>query len=390
MNPAILNKEVQDFIGENIHADTSRILLSKSPFPEVSSRELAEQIDSRKRCEKKLPLWFSTPGIYYPPKLSVEQASSEVTAQFKATLAKGKTLLDLTGGFGVDSYYFEKAGMQVLHSEINSELSVIAEHNAKILKARNIQFNKGNGLELLSSGNQFDTIYIDPSRRVATQKVFKLRDCEPDVPNNLELLQRFSSRLIIKTSPLLDIQAGLLELGNVNQVYILSVKNDCKELLWVLDTGKVTEPEIICHTFDDEQHEYRFEISEERAFSLSEYSNPLTYLYEPDVALLKGGVFKLISRDYEVKKLNQNSHLYTSNELKSNFAGRKFLIKKWGDYKAFMKGNKLEKANIISRNFPLNPVEIKKKHKVKDGGNDFLIFTTGPTGQLLVVQCSKI
>ena len=390
MNPAILNKEVQDFIGENIHADTSRILLSKSPFPEVSSRELAEQIDSRKRCEKKLPLWFSTPGIYYPPKLSVEQASSEVTAQFKATLAKGKTLLDLTGGFGVDSYYFEKAGMQVLHSEINSELSVIAEHNAKILKARNIQFNKGNGLELLSSGNQFDTIYIDPSRRVATQKVFKLRDCEPDVPNNLELLQRFSSSLIIKTSPLLDIQAGLLELGNVNQVYILSVKNDCKELLWVLDTGKVTEPEIICHTFDDEQHDYRFKISEERAFSLSEYSNPLTYLYEPDVALLKGGAFKLISRDYEVKKLNQNSHLYTSNELKSNFAGRKFLIKKWGDYKAFMKGNKLEKANIISRNFPLNPVEIKKKHKVKDGGNDFLIFTTGPTGQLLVVQCSKI
>jgi hypothetical protein len=390
LNPAILNKEVQDFIRENIHADTSRILLSKSPFPDVNSRELAEQIDSRKRCEKKLPLWFSTAGIYYPPKLSVEQASSEVTARFKATLTKGKTLLDLTGGFGVDSYYFEKAAMQVLHSEINPELLKIAEHNAKVLKSTNIQFNKGDGLELLSSGEQFDTIFIDPSRRVNTEKVFRLRDCEPNIPHNLALLQRSSARLIIKTSPLLDIQAGLLELGNVNQVYIISVKNDCKELLWVLDADKATEPEIICHTFDDEQHEYRFKISAERAFTLLEYSDPLTYLYEPDVALLKGGAFKLISRDYEVKKLNQNSHLYTSEELKNDFAGRKFLIEKWGDYKAFMKGNKLQKANIITRNFPLSPEEIKKKHKVKDGGNDFMIFTTGPTGHLLVVQCRKI
>lgn len=390
MNPAILNQDVQDFIRENVHADTSRIRLSKSPFPEVSSRELAEQIDSRKRCEKKLPLWFSTPGIYYPPKISVEQASSETTARFKAALAKGKTLLDLTGGFGVDSYYFEKAGMQVLHSETNQELSEIAEHNAKILKATNIGFNKGNGLELISSGKHYDTIYIDPSRRVNTQKVFKLRDCEPDVPGNLDLLKRSSSRVIIKTSPLLDIQAGLLELGNVNQVYILSVKNDCKELLWIIDGDQVSEPEIICHTFDDEEHEYRFKISGEKAFTINHYSEPLSYLYEPDVALLKGGAFKLISRDYEVMKLNQNSHLYTSDELKSNFAGRKFEIEKWGDYKAFMKSNKLQKANIISRNFPLTPEGIKKKHKLKDGGNDFLIFTTGPSGELLAIHCRKI
>jgi hypothetical protein len=217
-----------------------------------------------------------------------------------------------------------------------------------------------------------------------------LRDCEPDVPSNLELLQKSASRIIIKTSPLLDIHAGLLELGNVNQVYVLSIKNDCKELLWVIDAEHGIEPEIICHTFDDEDHEYRFKISEEKAYTLSEYFDPLTYLYEPDVALLKGGAFKLISRDYEVMKLNQNSHLYTSNELKANFAGRRFLIEKWGDYKAFMKNNKLEKANIISRNFPLSPLEIKKKHKVKDGGNEFLIFTTGPAGQLLTIQCRKI
>lgn len=391
MNPNVLNTDVQAFIQENLHTDTSRILLSKSPFTGVSSRELAEQIDSKQRCEKKLPLWFSTPGIYYPPKISIEQASSEITARFKSTLVKGKTLLDLTGGFGVDSYYFEKAGMTVMHSEVNLELSEIAEHNAKALNAAAITFYKGSGLDLLNAGRFFDTIYIDPSRRVNTQKVFRLKECEPDIPENLSKILKSCSRLLIKTSPLLDIQAGLVELGNVSQIYIVSVKNDCKELVWVIDSDQqAPEPEIICHTFNEDEKEYRFKISEERAFVLTQFSEPLKYFYEPDVALLKAGCFKLISKDYSLLKLNINSHLYTSAELNEDFAGRKFIIDQWSDYKIFTKTNKLKKANIISRNFPLGNAEIKKKHRIKDGGDDFLIFTTGPAGQLLVVQCRKV
>ena len=391
MNSAILHSDVQAFIEGNLNTDTTRILLSKSPFDNVTSRELAEQIDSKKRCEKKLPLWFSTPGIYYPPKLSIEQASSEVTARFKATLSKGRTLLDLTGGFGVDSYYFEKAGMQVLHSELNSELSEIAKYNAQVLNAPAITFYQGNGLDLLKTEQFFDTIFVDPSRRVKSQKVFQLKDCDPDVPQHLERLLSACSRLIIKTSPLLDLQAGLKELSDVTSVYVVSVKNDCKELLWILESGKEkAEPEIICRTFNDEEHDYRFLISEERSLTLTQFSAPLRFLYEPDVALLKAGAFKLISKDFEILKLHTNSHVYTSETLNKKFPGRKFIIEKWGDYKNFMKQNRLHKANIITRNFPLSPPEIKSKHHVTDGGDQFLIFTTGPLGQLLTIQAHKV
>lgn len=392
MNPAILHTEVQAFIQANLHTDISRILLSKSPFSEVSSRELAEQIDSKVRCEKKLPIWFSTAGIYYPPKISIEQASSEATAKFKATLAKGTTLLDLTGGFGVDSYYFADAGMQVLHAELNPELSDIAKYNAQILNAPGISFYQGDGMDLLSDGRFFDTIYVDPSRRIKTQKVFMLKDCEPDIPQNLNHLLQHCSRLIVKTSPLLDIQSGLGELEHVSEIHVVSFKNDCKELLWIIDPEtQLEEPEVYADVLEDERNgKFRFKISEERHTFLTQFSEPLKYLYEPDVALLKAGSFKLISRNYDVIKLHKNSHLYTSNEVNENFLGRKLLVLKWGVYKNFMKENTVQKANVISRNFPLSPQEIKKKHKFIDGGDDFLIFTTGSQNQLLVIWCKRL
>ena len=391
MNLNILHNDVQNYIEENLYRDINRILLSKSPFDNVSSRELAEQIDSKRRCEKKLPLWFATSGIYYPPKLAIEQASSETTAKFKSSLVRGKTLLDATGGFGIDSYYFEKAGMKVLHSEINSELSEIVQHNAQALGILNINFHQGDGLSLLNSGRSFDTIYIDPSRRVATQKVFQLQDCEPNVPGNIDMLLAASKRLIIKTSPLLDLQAGIKELRNITRIYVVSVKNDCKELLWILDSDSTaSEPEIVCRTFNELEQEYRFKVSEERAFILKDFSEPQNFLYEPDVALLKAGCFKLLCQDFKINKLHLNSHLYTSEDLQSSFPGRKFMIKEWGEYKSFMKANHRQKANIITRNFPLSPPEIKKKHRIKDGGDDFLIFTTGPSGQLLTILCMKV
>lgn len=369
------------------------MLLGKQMFEGINTKELTEQIDSRKRCEKKLPLWFDTPLIYYPPKISVEQSSSEITAQFKATLAKGKTLIDLTGGLGVDSYYFEKHGLEVTHCETDRELSNISKHNSKILSAPNIQFYAGDGLNRMVKDSFYDTIYADPSRRVNSQKVFKLRDCRPDIMENLHLFKSRSLRIIIKTSPLLDIQAGLSELGQVNQIYILSVKNDCKELLWVIDTQeKSADTEIVCITFSNntEFKKYKFILAEERSFTFTQFSKPLNYLYEPDAALMKSGAFKLITRDYQVFKLHPNSHLYTSNEFRNDFMGRKFLVFKIIPYKNFSKENKVKNANIISRNFPLNTAKIKDKHKLKDGGDDFLIFTTDYLGVMIVIHCKKI
>lgn len=393
MNTAILHTEIQDFIQKNLETDTTRLLLGKSPFAGISTRELAEQIESKKRCQKKLPLWYSTPGIYFPPKISIEQASSQATAMYKANLIQGESLIDLSGGLGIDSYYFSRKARQVVHCEINAELSGIAQHNAGVLEVKNMQFIQGDGLqELLSSAQNFDTIYVDPSRRVNTQKVFLLEDCEPNVPGNLDLLLSKASRIIIKTSPLLDIHSGLQELKQVSAVHILSVKNDCKEVIWVIDRDfQGQEPEIICTAINPEEtRQYSFKSSEEKEFTVDHYSEPLDFIYEPDVSLLKAGCFKLLTRDFKIQKLHQHTHIYTSTKLESNFIGRQFKLLHCYNYRTFIKENKLKQANIISRNFPLSPLEIKKKHRINDGGQDYLLFTTGPQNDLLVLHCQRL
>lgn len=391
MNPAVLNKEVQEYINAHLGEDISRILLRKSPFKNVSSRELAEQIEAKKSSEKKLPTWFNTERIYFPSKLSIEQTSSELTAQYKAGLIKGEKLIDVTGGFGVDSYFFSKNTRSVVHTEINSELSTIAKHNAKILGVSNITFIEGDGIEYLKDTPEvFDTIYIDPSRRVKSQKVFFLSECEPDVVANLDLLLSKSERIIIKTSPLLDIQSGLRELKNVSQIHIVSVRNDCKELLWIIDKDFSDEPEIKCVALTDHIQTFLFKPAEEKQLSIEAFSLPEKYLYEPDVALLKAGSFKLISKRFDLKKLSPNTHLYTSDFLKDDFLGRKFKVILSQTYKDFIRSKNITKANIISRNFPLSPAEIKKKHKLEDGGNHYLIFTKGPSEQLITIHAHRI
>ena len=199
MNRHILEKSVQDFLNDHLESDLSRIALSKSPFENVSSRELAEQLDGRKRAKKKLALWYQNPSIFYPPKLSMEQCSSELTALYKSQLIRGNAVIDLTGGFGVDAYYFSNKAKKVLHVEQNEELSTIAQHNAGILGATNIQFKHAESLEFLKNTTEtFDTIYIDPSRRIESKKVFLLRHTEPDVVENLPFFFSKAPRLIIK------------------------------------------------------------------------------------------------------------------------------------------------------------------------------------------------
>lgn len=392
MNRELLNGEVQAFINKHINAEISRISLSKSPFPYISSKELAEQIYSKARSAQKLPLWFKTPGIYFPPGVSIEQASSEIAARYKSGLIHGKSLIDLTGGFGVDSYFFSMKGAQVTHCEINTELSEIAEHNFNILDA-DISCLNIDGLEYLKSTERtFDTIYIDPSRRKDSRKVFMLEDCEPDVPGNMDLLLNKADRIIIKTAPLLDLQSGLRELKQVSEIHILSIRNECKEILWIIDRDtRETDPLIICAALsNDKCGMYSFRLKEEKEWNISRYSEPLAFIYEPDVALLKAGCFKLISRDFGIHKLHQHTHLYTSEELKPEFIGRSFkLLKEW-KYGAFIKEHSFKKANIICRNFPAGPEALKKKLRINDGGEDYLLFCTGSSNELLVLHCQRI
>jgi 16S rRNA G966 N2-methylase RsmD len=392
VNPEILTKQVQQFINEHLDDDIRRILFKKSPFKNVSSRELAEQIESKKRCEKKLPSWYHALNIYYPPKLAVEQASSELTANYKSNLIKADTLVDLTGGFGVDSYYFSRKVPHVTHCEEDLTLSEIAGYNSKVLGALNILFISRNSMEYLrDTDNFFDIIFIDPSRRIKTKKVFLLKDCEPDVISNYSLLLSKGKRIIIKTSPLLDIQSGLNELKHVSEIHIVSVKNDCKELLWIIDRDFNEEPEVTCAAINGtETQRFSFKLSAERSLILKTWSPPLQYIYEPDVSLLKSGCFKLIADRFNLNKLHPNTHLYTSGELNEKFMGRKFKVISCTSYSNFSRNNALNKANVITRNFPLLPEEIKKKYHIRDGGSSYLIFTTGPSNQSLVIQAERL
>ncbi len=391
MNKNILDSEVQKFIHQNLQVDIPTLSLKKSPFALVSSKELAEQIDSKKRCEFKLPRWFNTQGIYYPAKIAIEQASSEITAKYKAELIQGKELIDLTGGIGVDTLFFAMKITSVTHCEINQDLSEIAEYNSKLF-GLDINYIHSNGLEyLLNSNKTFSTIYIDPSRRISSKKVFMLKDCEPDIIRNLLLLRDHSSRIIIKTAPLLDIQSSIKELKQVHSIHVVSIKNECKELLIIIDKEQESDdPLITCALLGDGEKTYSFKLSEEKEFQIHKYSEPLEYIYEPDAALLKAGCFKLITRDFNTNKIHQHTHLYTSNELLNSFPGRKFILKKAWDYGAFIKENQVKKANIICRNFGLSPEEIKKKLKINDGGNEYLLFCTGPKNERLVLNCERI
>ena len=392
MNYELLKPEVQHFIISHINDDINKILLGKSPFPGISTRELVQQIDGKKRIEKKLPNWFNTPGIYFPQKLNIEQSSSELTAAYKSKLIQGDSLIDLTGGFGVDVTYFSKYAGQVYHIEQNEELSNIAAHNSKILGISNIEFIKANSIEFLQEAkDNFSTLYVDPARRIESQKVFLLKDTLPDVVSNLPLFLSKAERVIIKTSPLFDIQSGLRELAHVSEIHVVSIKNDCKELLWVIDRNFEGEPIIIASCLNqDTEERFSFKLSEEKDLPQAETAAPEQYLYEPDVALLKAGGFKSIGSRFELKKLNPNTHLYTSESFSNKFPGKVFRIREVAMYKEWIKARQRKKANIVSRNFPLSPDQIKKKHKLTDGGDDFLFFCTGNKNQLLVIDAQKV
>ncbi|MFC3559159.1 THUMP-like domain-containing protein [Pedobacter jamesrossensis] len=390
MNRKILDKAVQDYISSHLNADVNQIALSKSPFADVSSAELANQISAKKKSQKKLPTWFNTDGIYYPPTLSIEQTSSEITAKYKSGLVEGENLIDLTGGFGVDSYYFSKTVSQVTHCEINVELSEIANINAKALKVKNITFEAKDGLELLKNKDSFDTIYIDPARRATKGKVFMLKDCTPNVVGNLDILLEKSNRIIIKTAPLLDLTAGLQELKFVSEIHVVSIKNECKELLWIIEKGFSKELKITAATINDETKLFSFSKSELNCSpTLAKEINNFSYLYEPDAALLKSGAFNLIGNRYNLEKLHNQTQLYVSDNKETRFPGRIFKINEILS-SSDLKKQKFLVGNVVVRNYPAKAEELTKKFKIKSDDTKFLIFTKNSKEENIVINAEII
>ncbi len=386
----LISKEVQDFITNNLKTDLSKLILKGSPFADLDIKKIAIQIESKNKAIKKLSTWYKTNGIIYPPKLNLEQASSEVTANYKASLINNGSLIDLTGGFGSDAYYFAQNASSVTHCETDEELSEIVKHNFEVLGIKNVTTVVGDSTEFLKNCKEnFETIYVDPSRRANAGRVFMLKDCEPDVVANQKLYLKKAKRVIIKAAPMLDIQAALKDLKNVVEIHVVSLKNECKELLFVLEQDATDEPTINCVLLGSQDSKIiSFNFAEEKKAE-SKAGKLKNYLYEPDACILKAGMFKLLTERYPVSKVHQHSHLYTSNEL-IDFPGKRFKIVKSILFNDFTKAQVPKQINLVCRNFNLKPDELKKQFKLKDGGNDFLFFSTNYKEQKIVIHATKL
>jgi hypothetical protein len=392
LNLDILNPKIQEFINLNIGVTISKLALKKNPFPTVEWGSILNQIAAKTKAKEKLPTWFSTPNIIYPSKISVEQTSSEKTAFYKASIVSGENLIDLTGGFGIDDYYFSKKVKKVVHCEINTELSEIVKHNFKQLNVENITCQAGDSLATLNALDpRWDWIYIDPSRRSDVKgKVFMLKDCLPNVPEYLDLYFTKSDAVLIKTAPILDITAGLSELKYVKTIHIVAIDNEVKELLWELNKGYDGKIKIKTISISKEKID-TFDFILNEYSEIPTYSLPQKYLYEPNSSIMKSGGFDEVASFYKLNKLHKHSHLYTTDHLIS-FPGRIFKIENSILYsktemKQFLEN---QKANITTRNFPETVESIRKKWKIKEGGNLYCFFTTDENNNKIVLICSKL
>jgi hypothetical protein len=395
---SLLSPNLQSFIEEHQHDDPNDIYLKYESIFGLPTSVVVNQITGRKKSKEKLPTWFNTKQILFPPAINIEQASSERAAELKigkireelGTFAPGK-ILDLTGGFGVDSYFFSQVFDQVTLVEPNPQLLEIVKHNFQILEVTNVNFHNATAEEFLPSlvpEHSYDLIYVDPSRRLKdNRKVFSFNQCEPDVIKLLPKLFQISSRILVKASPLLDITLGLRELREVRKVIVTAIDNECKELLFFCHQGIKQEPMIeAINLSSSETNTFSFFPSDESS-SKVEYGDPLSFLYEPYASVLKSGAFKLISSRFKCHKLQPNTHLYTSNQLVKTFPGRIFQIESFvkPDSKTLKNFFSDSKGNVVVRNYPLTVDELRKRTGLRDGGEKFLIGCSGVNKKFLIV-----
>lgn len=379
----VAGQDVQDFISANEGQDEAALLLKNQQLFGIPFAVIAQQLHGRRKARERLPTFFSTRGIIYPLSLNLEQCSSEATANYRNSLVESiiqqrESVADLTGGFGVDSLFFSKLFSTVHSVEPNADLLEIARHNHNVLHATNISHHALTAENFLASTPwTFDLIYIDPSRRnEQNKKLFRLADTQPNVVELLPKLLARTQFILVKASPFLDIQQGLSELMHVEKVVVVAVRNECKELLFLVNKNYTQEPNVIAvdlSSSGDITDQFVFRLSVEKLLNTLP-SPPLQYLYEPHAAILKAGAFKSIATIFGVQKIQTNTHLYTSNLLVADFPGRVFEIKALQP-----QANELNqwlpdgKANVITRNYPLSAEELKRKLKLKDGGDNYVI-----------------
>ncbi len=405
-----MNQATQDFIRQHQDDDVRQLAFLGSKYPEVNMPFALDQIRGRKMARVKLPRWASLEGIIYPPHISMEQCSSEQTALYKAELAarllglpvpsseneKESEFVDLTGGFGVDfSYIASRLGVKSMYVERQAHLCEAAKENFGRLGLKNAIVKNGDGIKVLHSLKDLKLIFIDPARRDdAGNKVVSLKDCTPDVTVLQEEMLSKADDVVIKLSPMLDWHRAVSELSHVREVHIISVNNECKELLLVLSARNMGDMEassadgevkragnLRIYCINDAQS-FVCEESDMEASSVKIAPSTLEemqYLYEPNASLMKAGCFGVLSGRYDARMLSKNSHLFVSREPIAAFPGRSFRIIAVSSFnkkelKRHLSG--ITKANIATRNFPLSVAELRKRLKLKDGGEIYIFATT--------------
>ena len=387
----LLSLEVQEYIKDHQSDDPFLLSLKTKKSADFPLKAAIEQIESRQKAKSKLPGWFEIEGLIFPPPISVEQSSSALTADFKSKLIHGKSMVDLTGGMGVDVSYFADQFEKVIYVEPNEKLCDLARHNFTVLD-KDIKVYQSTAEDFLHENQEhYDVIFIDPSRRAEDKKVFRIEDCSPNLYAIIPKCKSITEQILVKLSPLVDI-SFLIKNFEPSDIWIVALKGEVKEVLCKISNEKKAAK---IHAVDLIDHEKSIDFNfdwEEEHDAKSEISLPEKYIYEPNASIMKAGAFRLVAERFKLKKLHQNTHLYTSEKMVKNFPGKRLRILEElkQDKKAIAKSVPGKKINVITRNFPSSTVQLKKKYDLQDGGDQFLIGTTLMHGKKVLLMCERV
>ena len=399
-----VNQSTLDYIRQHADEDVRQLALRGHKCPDVDLQYALEQIAGRQKARTKLPSWAAIDGIVYPPHLSMEQCSSELTARYKASIAgKGALIVDLTAGFGVDMAFIAQGFQKAVHVERQPQLCAISSENYNVLGLNHIEVVCGDGVEYLHTMNHADLLFIDPARRDEHGgRTYGIADCTPNVLEMLDEMLEKADRVMIKLSPMLDWRKAVADLGKVNDVHIISVDNECKELLLAVNSeerGKNSASpslRVVCVNLLSDGNKECFEFDgyhaspSSSAFHFSPFDS--RFLYEPNASIMKAGCFGLLEQRFGVMQLDKNSHLFVSDKEVIGFPGREFLIEKRTsmnkrELKAALAD--IDKANITVRNFPMSVAELRKRLKLKEGGEVYIFATTIANEGHQLLVCRK-
>ena len=399
----LINEKTWDFIRQHANDDVRKLALQGAKDAEVDLQMALQQIAGRQTARRKLPSWASVDGVVYPPHLNMEQCSSEQTARYKENLAlkpspksEGSVFVDLTGGFGVDFYWLSQGFQHRCYVEQNEQLCAISSHNFELL-GLDSTVCCCDSATYLTTMPHVDLVYMDPARRNEHGgRAYSIGDCSPNVLELLPLLLEKANRVMLKLSPMLDWRKAVEDLKYVSEVHIVSVDNECKELLLILDKECSGDLHVVCVNLSkDGEQSFTFSPSPFLSSSSSSLltSSPSHFLYEPNASIMKAGCFDEVEQRFPVRQIASNSHLFLSDVEIDEFPGRRFqvlAISSMNKQELRTALKEVEQANISVRNFPLRVDQLRKKLKLKDGGDVYIFATTMADGEHRLLICRKI